>query len=237
MTAAGVAEIARRREKILESIGEAARRRDRDPSGISLMAVSKGQPAEAVADAARAGILLFGENRVAEGARKIEALQKDFPALTWRLIGPLQTNKAKTALQLFSGMESLDRERLAARLERILSEMGRTLSVLLEINVGKEESKSGASPEGAAGLLEAALRCPHLTVRGLMAVPPYDPDPESSRPHFRKLVEIRDHLVGEFGQPLPELSMGMSHDFAVAVEEGATEVRVGTALFGPRPSA
>ena len=172
MTADGVEEIARRREEILESIAAAARRRDRDPAGISLMAVSKGQPAEAVADAARAGILLFGENRVAEGARKIEALQKDFPALTWRLIGPLQTNKAKTALQYFSAMESLDRERLAARLERILSEMGRTLPVLLEINVAKEESKSGAFPEDAAGLLEAALRCPHLTVRGLMAVGP-----------------------------------------------------------------
>ena len=134
-------------------------------------------------------------------------------------------------------MESLDRERLALRLERLLADEGKTLSVLLEINVGNEESKSGVALDDAAGLLEAALRCPHLAVRGLMAVPPFDADPEASRPHFRRLVDLREHLQQELGQPLPELSIGMSHDFEVAVEEGATEVRIGTGLFGAREAA
>jgi pyridoxal phosphate enzyme (YggS family) len=234
VSAAAVERIAGRRSEILEKIAEAARGRGRDPAGVALMAVSKGHPAETVADAARAGLLLFGENRVAEGARKIDALKESFPGLLWRLIGPLQTNKAKTALQYFSTVESLDRERLALRLERLSAEQGRTLPVLLEINVGREPSKSGSMPEDAARLFETALGCPHLSVRGVMAVPPYDDDPEASRPHFRRLVEIREHLAAEFGQPLPEVSMGMSHDYWVAVEEGSTEVRIGTALFGPR---
>jgi PLP dependent protein len=237
MSADAVGQIATRRAAVLEKIAWAARRRERDPAGVALMAVSKGHPAETVADAARAGLMLFGENRVAEGAQKIAVLREQFPALVWRLIGPLQTNKAKTALQYFSAVESLDRERLAVRLERLLAEQGRTLPVLLEINVGKEESKSGALPEDAARLFETALACPHLTVRGLMAVPPYDDDAEASRPHFRRLAEIRNHLEAEFSQPLPELSMGMSHDYWVAVEEGSTEVRIGTALFGSRTAA
>ena len=112
--------------------------------------------------------------------------------------------------------------------------MGETLPVLLELNLGGEASKAGIPPEEAERLLEVALACPHLEVRGVMAVPPYDPDPEQSRPYFRRLAGIRDSLARRFGRPLPELSMGMSHDFAVAVEEGATEVRIGTALFGPR---
>jgi pyridoxal phosphate enzyme (YggS family) len=136
-------------------------------------------------------------------------------------------------------VESLDRERLAVRLEGLLAEAGpgRVLRVLLEINVAGEASKSGVPADEAARLCSAALACPHLDVRGLMAVPPYDPDPEKSRPFFRRLVEIRDRLAAEFGRPFPELSMGMSHDFAVAVEEGSTEVRIGTALFGPREAA
>lgn len=199
------------------------------------MAATKAQSAETVAGAARAGVRLFGENRVQEGAGKIEALREEFPDLEWRLIGPLQSNKAKTALQYFRVVESLDRERLAARLEGLLAEAdGRTLPVLLEINVGREESKSGALPEEIERLCGAALSCAHLEVRGLMAVPPFDPDPETSRPHFRRVREIRDGLARRFGRPFPELSIGMSHDFEVAVEEGSTEVRIGTALFGPR---
>jgi PLP dependent protein len=230
-------EIARRRGDILAAIAAAASRAGRRPEDVTLMAVSKTQNAAAVALAARAGITRFGENRVQEGAGKIEALRPEFPGLEWRLIGPLQTNKAKTALQWFGAIETLDRERLAARLEALQAEKGGTLPVLLEINVGREESKAGAPPEDARRLCEAALACPHLEVRGVMAVPPYDPDPEKSRPYFRELRSIRDDLAARFGRPLPELSMGMSHDFAVAVEEGATEVRIGTALFGPRETA
>ncbi len=230
-------ELARRREDVLTRIREAALRSGRDPSRVALLAVTKGHPAELVVAAAHAGFRLFGENRVAEGARKIEAIRPRFPDLVWRLIGPLQTNKAKAALQWFSAIESLDRERLASRLEGLLAAEGRRMPVLLEVNVGREETKSGARPEEIEDLARAAFGCPHLDVRGLMAVPPFDPEPESARPHFRELAEIRNRLSGRFGRPLPELSIGMSHDFEVAIEEGSTEVRIGTALFGPRGAA
>ena len=225
-----------RRERILACIAHAAERAGRDPKDVSLLAVTKGHPADLVRRAARAGFRLFGENRVLEGVRKIEAVAPEFPDLVWRLIGPLQTNKAKAALQWFSAIESLDRERIAARLESLLAAEGRTVPVLLEINIGVEESKSGARPDEAESLARAALACPHLDVRGLMAVPPFDPDPEASRPFFRELREVRDRIADRLRHPLPELSIGMSHDFEVAVEEGSTEVRVGTALFGPRAS-
>ena len=227
-------ELSTRRERIFSRIAAAAHRRGRDAGDVTLLAVTKGHPAELVLRAARAGFRLFGENRVAEGARKIEAVAPEFPGLVWRLIGPLQTNKAKAALQWFSAIESLDRERIAARLESLLAAEDRTVPVLLEINIGGEETKSGARPEEAESLARAALACPHLEVRGLMAVPPYDADPELSRPFFRELRGIRDRLADRLQRPLPELSIGMSHDFEVAVEEGATEVRVGTALFGRR---
>jgi len=231
-------DIAARRARALETIAQAAERAGRRAGDVALMAVTKTQSADTVRNAVRAGLVLFGENRVQEGTAKIEALGTGFPSISWRLIGPLQSNKAKSALQWFSALETLDRERLATRLEAILAEAwpDRKLPVLLEVNVGGEASKSGISPEDAPRLLEAALACPHLDVRGLMAVPPYDEDPGKSRPHFRTLSTLRDRLAADFGRPLPELSMGMSHDFAVAVEEGSTEVRIGTALFGPRPT-
>lgn len=227
-------ELFRRREAILARIAAAARRRGRDPEEVALLAVTKGHPAELVLRAAAAGFALFGENRVVEGAGKIGAVQDRFPDLEWRLIGPLQTNKAKAALQYFSAIESLDRERLAARLEGLLAAEGRRLPVLLEVNVGREATKSGIAPEHAESLARAALACPHLDVRGLMAVPPFDENPERSRPYFRELGQIRDRLVERCNVALPELSIGMSHDFEVAVEEGSTEVRIGTALFGVR---
>jgi PLP dependent protein len=227
-------ELGQRRQEVLSRIAGAARRRGRDPGEVALLAVTKGHPAELVLRAAAAGFALFGENRVAEGAGKIGAVRERFPGLAWRLIGPLQTNKAKAALQYFSAIESLDRERLAARLETLLAAEGRRLPVLLEVNVGLEATKSGVAPEGAEALARAAAACPHLEVRGVMAVPPYDDDPERSRPYFREVREIRDRIQERLGTPLPELSIGMSHDFEVAVEEGSTEVRIGTALFGAR---
>ena len=227
-------ELSRRHREVLSRISDAARRRGRDPEEIALLAVTKSHPAELVLRAATAGFALFGENRVAEGAGKIAAVRERFPDLVWRLIGPLQTNKAKAALQWFSAIESLDRERLAARLEGLLAAEGRRLPVLVEVNVGGEATKSGVAPEEAESLVRAARACPHLDVRGVMAVPPFDEDPERSRPYFRELRAIRDRLEERLGVALPELSMGMSHDFEVAVEEGSTEVRIGTALFGPR---
>jgi pyridoxal phosphate enzyme (YggS family) len=237
MTGVSAAEIADRRARVLERIARAAGRSGRDVAQVALLAVTKTHPVEVVRRAALAGLTLFGENRVAEGIAKVGALSGEFPSLEWRLIGPLQTNKAKPALQYFSVIESLDRERLATRLEGLLAAEDRRFPVLLEINLGAEETKSGARPGEAEALASSALALPHLDVRGLMAVPPYTEDPGEARPYFKRLKEIRDRLADRFGRPFPELSMGMSHDFEVAVEEGSTEVRVGTALFGPRPAA
>jgi pyridoxal phosphate enzyme (YggS family) len=229
--------IATRREAILRRIARAAEGSGRDPSEVALLAVTKTHPAAVVRAAVEAGLTRFGENRVAEGVAKIEALRSDFPQLEWRLIGPLQSNKAKPALQWFSIVETLDRERLAVRLAGLLPPEASAYPVLLEVNVGGEASKSGAAPAQVEALADAALATGRLDVRGLMTVPPYAEDPEAARPHFRLLRETRDRLADRLGRELPELSMGMSHDFEVAVAEGSTEVRIGTALFGPRESA
>jgi pyridoxal phosphate enzyme (YggS family) len=231
------AEIASRREEALSAIARAAEKSGRPAGSVALLAVTKGQPAELVRRAARAGFTLFGENRVQEGSAKIEAIRAEFPGLTWHLIGPLQTNKAALALQWFAAVESMDRQRLAERLERLLVGSDRRLPVLLEVNLAGEASKSGVAPGEALPLARAIAACPHLTLKGVMAVPPFDPDPERSRPHFRKLMELRDRIADSLGQALREISAGMSHDFTVAIEEGATEVRLGTALFGPRGTA
>jgi len=230
-------EIAARREEVQGRIARAAERRGRDPSAITLLAATKSQSPETVRRAARAGLTHFGENRVAEGAAKIEAIAGELPGLVWKLIGPLQTNKAKAALQYFSVVESLDRERLAVRLESLLAPEGRILPVLLEVNLGGEATKSGAAPDDAVTLAGSILAQPHLDLRGVMSVPPFTEDPEGARPHFRRLIELRDRIADRFGRALPEVSMGMSHDFEVAVEEGSTEVRIGTSLFGPRGAA
>jgi pyridoxal phosphate enzyme (YggS family) len=237
VNAVAAGQIAARRNELLGRIARAAERAGRDPGAVALLAVTKTHSVEVVRQAALAGLTLFGENRVAEGTTKVAALTGEFPGLEWRLIGPLQSNKAKPALQYFSVIESLDRERLAARLEGLLAAEGKTLPVLLELNLGAEETKSGSPPELAEALASSALACPHLEVLGLMAVPPFTEDPDGARPYFKRLKEIRDRLADRFGKPFRELSMGMSHDFEVAVEEGSTEVRLGTALFGPRPAA
>jgi pyridoxal phosphate enzyme (YggS family) len=230
-------DFASRRAGILGRIALAAERARRDPSEVSLLAVSKTHPASSVVAAARAGQTHFGENRVSEGVEKIAAVKEEFPGLVWKLIGPLQTNKAKAALQWFAMVETLDRERLAVRLAGILPADAPPYPVLLEVNVGGETTKSGVSPAQVESLARTAIDLGRFDVRGLMAVPPYADDPEASRPHFRSLRDLRDRLADRLGRAFPELSMGMSHDFEVAVEEGATEVRVGTALFGARGTA
>ncbi|MBD3870900.1 MAG: YggS family pyridoxal phosphate-dependent enzyme [Acidobacteria bacterium] len=204
----------------------------RDPAVISLISVGKTFPAAVVNEAVTAGATDLGENRVQEAVAKRPEVAK----ARWHLIGPLQRNKARAALEVFDIVHTVDRFEIADRLQYLLTEhwTERILDVLVEINVAEEPQKAGALPEDARGLLEHALGCDRLSVCGLMAIPPWAEDPEASRPWFRKLRELRDRLQYEVGHSLPELSMGMSHDFEIAIAEGATMVRVGTAIFGPR---
>jgi pyridoxal phosphate enzyme (YggS family) len=204
----------------------------RDPATITLISVGKTFPAEVVNEAVAAGATDLGENRVQEAVAKKPGVS----GARWHLIGPLQRNKARAALEVFDVVHTIDRFEIADRLQYLLAEHWpeRRLDVLLEINVADEPQKAGAVPEDAGELLDHAFGCDRLSVRGLMAIPPWAEDPEASRPWFQKLRELRDRLEGERSHPLPELSMGMSHDFEIAIAEGATMVRVGTAIFGPR---
>ncbi len=223
---------------IRQRIARAAARVGRDPASIALMAVSKTVEPERIRQAYAAGLRVFGENRVQEFAEKSPALA-DLREAQWHLIGHLQSNKAKKAAELFYAVDSVDSLRLAEKLDQAALQTGRKLSTLIEIKVGDEESKSGIpvdSPE-LEELLRAAPRLEHLELRGLMTVPPFTEDPEAARPFFRALRDLRDDIAA---RKLPAvrmevLSMGMSHDFEVAIEEGSTCVRVGTAIFGSRP--
>lgn len=204
------------------------------------MAVTKTHPPEHIREAYEAGLRLFGENRVQEFAGKAGALL-DLSGADWHMIGHLQTNKASRAAELFSAVDSVDSVKLAEKLDSSARVVGRTLQVLIEINIGGESAKSGAAPHSIEleEMLLAAPRFESLQFRGLMTVPPFTDDPEGARPYFRKLRALRDALAA---RKLPAvgidaLSMGMSHDFEVAVEEGSTCVRVGTAIFGERPKA
>ena len=227
---AKIAEIRRR-------IAAAAARVNRKPEEIMLMAVSKTVEPERIRQAYAAGIRVFGENRVQEFAEKCEAL-RDLKDAEWHLIGHLQSNKARKAAESFHAVDSVDSLRLAEKLNDAAKQLGKTLSVLIEIKVGMEETKAGIpldSPE-LEELLGAAAGFGHLQIRGLMTIPPHTEDPAGARPYFRLLRDLRDTIAG---RKLPRvamdvLSMGMSHDFEVAIEEGSTCVRVGTAVFGER---
>ena len=210
-------------ERVRERIAQAARRAGRRPEEILLVAVSKTAPVERVRAAIDAGVPALGENRVQEAKEKIRQLAHPVP---WHLIGQLQTNKARDAVALFDLIQSVDRVDLARELDR---RAGKPVDVLLEVNVGAEPSKGGFAPADLKPALEAIAELPRLRVRGLMTIPPAASDPEQARPSFRLLRELRDQTG------LTELSMGMSADFEVAIEEGATMVRVGTAIFGARP--
>jgi pyridoxal phosphate enzyme (YggS family) len=220
-----------------EGIHRAARRAGRSSEGIALMAVSKTQTAERVREAHSAGQRLFGENRVQEFSEKVEGL-RDLRDAAWHMIGHLQTNKAAKTAELFRAVDSVDSLKLAEKLDAAARGLGKILDVLIEINVGEEAAKSGVAPHWPAleELLIAAPRLEALIFRGLMTVPPFTEDPEGARVYFRKLRELRDSIAA---RKLPaiamdQLSMGMSHDFEVAIEEGSTCVRVGTAIFGER---
>ncbi len=216
----------------MRRIERAAAAAQRDPGSVTLVAVGKTFPAEVVRQAVAAGAVHLGENRVQEAAAKRPLVS----GATWHLIGPLQRNKAGLALETFDVIHTLDRPELVDRLALLLERdhPGRRLPALLEVNVGDEDQKAGVLPADCERLLRAALAQPGLRIDGLMAIPPFDDDPEASRRYFRALRELRDRLQDGVGHPLPHLSMGMSHDFEVAIAEGATHVRVGSAIFGPR---
>jgi hypothetical protein len=197
-----------------------------------LLAVSKGQSVERIREAVAAGQKAFGENYVQEALEKMQAL----PGLEWHLIGPLQSNKARAAAGLFDAVHSVDRPKIAHALERELAARGRVVPALLEVNLGGEESKHGFAPEDLAAAVRPLADLEHLRIAGIMVIPPPAAAPEASRPWFRRARELRDELAArpEWGAFPGWLSMGMSDDFEVAVEEGATHVRVGSLLFGPR---
>ncbi len=222
---------AERLAHVRSTIEDAARKSGRELSQVELVAVSKTHPPEAVSEAVEAGQLLFGESRIQEARAKIPLV----PARArWHFIGHLQKNKIRQALPLFELFHGIDTLELARDLNRIASETGVFPRILLEVNVAGEASKFGFSSEQVTAQLEELLALDRLQIEGLMTIAPYAPDPEESRPHFVALRELRDRLQSEFRVSLPQLSMGMSGDYEVAVEEGATLVRVGTALFGDR---
>jgi PLP dependent protein len=222
---------------IRECMNAAARRAGRSVDEVRLMAVTKTHPPEKIRAAYDAGLRLFGENRVQEFASKAAVLA-NLSAAEWHMIGHLQTNKAGKAVELFKAVDSVDSLKLAEKLNAAAQTLGKKLTVLIEINVGGEAAKSGVAPDSNEldELLRSASRFEALDFRGLMTVPPFTDDPGDSRPYFRRLRELRDAIAARKlpGLRMDELSMGMSHDFEVAIEEGSTCVRVGTAIFGER---
>jgi PLP dependent protein len=222
---------------VRERITEAARRAGRRPEEIALMAVTKTHPPESIREAYAAGLRLFGENRVQEFAGKASALT-GLEGAEWHMIGHLQTNKAGKAAELFGAVDSVDSVKLAEKLDAAARNLGKKVGALIEINVGGEAAKSGVAPDSdeLEALLTTAPRFEAVEFRGLMTIPPFADDPEDARPYFRALRELRDTIAA---RKLPAVglgvqSMGMSHDFEVAIEEGSTCVRVGTAIFGAR---
>ncbi len=224
-------QIAENLERVRAEIAVACARAGRSPNDVELVAVSKKQDAEKVNAAEAAGQLLFGESRVQEARAKLPLCSS---RLRWHFIGHLQKNKIRQALPLFELFHGIDSLALAQDMDRIAEEEGMCPRLLLEVNVAGEASKHGFSPEALRRELEAALSLGRLTIEGLMTIPPFAPEAEASRKYFVALRELRDALETEFAVNLPQLSMGMSGDFAVAIEEGATMVRVGTAIFGSR---
>ena len=232
-----VMSIAENIARVREKIEAAARRTGRDSREVSLMAVTKTISPERIREAYDAGIRLFGENRVQEFAGKAAALS-DLEAAEWHMIGHLQSNKSRVAAELFRGIDSVDSLRLLQRLNIAAEEFGKKLPVLIEINIGGETAKSGVAADSAEleQILTSAPQYEFINIRGLMTVPPYSEDPEQSRPFFKRMRALHDQIAG---RKLPAismetLSMGMSHDFEVAIEEGSACVRIGTAIFGER---
>lgn len=223
--------LSERLQAIRERISAAATRCGRDPASVDLLAVSKTFPVEAIREALDAGQMRFGENKVQEVMAKAPQLPAN---VEWHLIGHLQSNKVRKILPLAACIHSIGSLSLAKDVDRIAAELGLFPKVYLEVNLATESSKHGFSIEDLRSSLEPLYALKRLEIQGLMCIPPYDEDPEKSRPYFVQLRELRDELEKSGGAPLPLLSMGMSHDFEIAVEEGATTVRVGSAIFGQR---
>lgn len=218
-----------------ERISRAAERVNRSPEEVLLVGATKTVDVQRIRQAIAAGVKVFGENRVQEAAPKIAQIGGE---VEWHFIGHLQRNKVKDAFSLFQMVESVDRPQLALEMEKRGALLGRKMRVLLEVNMGDEETKFGASGKETLELVRRMADLPHLSVEGLMSIPPFFSDPEDSRPYFRTLRNLRDEVLDANipGVSMQELSMGMTNDFEVAVEEGATIVRIGTAMFGPRPT-
>ena len=218
--------------RVLERMEKAALRAGRRPEEVRLVGATKGVDVERIAEAVEGGLEIVGENYVQEALRKHQVLGN---RVRWHMIGHLQRNKARHAVGLFEMIHSVDSLKLAQELQKRAAKQGKAIEVLLQVNLSGEETKSGVTPEGVQELAEAISEMPNLRLKGLMTMPPYFEDPEGARPYFQALRRIRDELQ-QRGLPVVELSMGMSADFEVAIEEGATLVRVGTAIFGQRRS-
>lgn len=223
--------IEERYQAIQARIVEACRLAGRDPAEINLVAISKKQSPEIIREAAACGISVFGENRVQELEQKA-ALCPD--GLTWHLVGHLQSNKAVRAVELFDAFHSIDSLKLLERVNAAAGEAGRTVSVFLQVSISGEVSKFGLAPDAVSPVLDASVKLMNVDIIGLMTMPPHTPEPEGAAPFFRALRELRDQLRESTGVPLDDLSMGMSHDFHVAIAEGANWIRIGTALLGAR---
>jgi len=225
--------IAENLKTVQDKIAQAALRAGRNPQDVQLVAVSKTVSAELIQQAIEAGATILGENYIQEARKKIGELGK---AVRWDFIGHLQSNKGSYAIDLFEVIHSIDRLSLAQALSARAAKKGKTVRILVQVNISGEEAKSGIDPGGVNALVSRITSLPNLALDGLMTMPPYFTDPEKARPYFIALRELRDTLMAEQGNriDLKELSMGMSGDFEVAVEEGATLVRVGTAIFGER---
>ncbi len=221
-------------DHIRNNIIKTAERSGRNPDEIQLLAVSKRMTVEKIEKACQCGQTLFGENFIQEAQAKIEQFD---PSISWHFIGHLQSNKAKHAARLFQLVETVDRIKLAQALDRHAANFGKTLDILIQVNVGLEKQKTGVLPQDAESLIKEIGKLDHIRIRGLMTMPPYSDDPELSRPCFRSLKKMADEFVKKryfTGEAPLILSMGMSTDYRVAIEEGATLVRVGTAIFGKR---
>ena len=228
-------QLARRLAEVRERIASAAAKSGRRPDEVRLVAVSKTYPAEDIRAAVAAGQAAFGENRVQEALQKIEAC-RDLP-IRWHLVGHLQSNKARKAAAAFSCIHSVDSVELVEAIDRAAAASGASPEILVQVDLAGEATKHGAPAAQLRAIVDAAAVCRAARLAGLMLLPPFLEDPEEVRPYFRTLRQLRDRLVADGAAPaarLRELSMGMSHDFEVAVQEGATMVRVGTAIFGPR---
>jgi PLP dependent protein len=227
-----------RLEVINRRMAAACERAGREASEVTLVAVSKTVPAARIREAIEAGVRTLGESRVQEAAAKIPELKplSDERKVEWHLIGRLQSNKARRAVELFDAVHSVDSLKLAERLGHVAGESGRRLPIFIEVNLGGEESKSGAAPGEVLPLCEQIGKLPNLELKGLMAVPPFSGAPEDARPFFQHLRRLRDEArrAGAVGGQFNDLSMGMSDDFEIAIEEGATFIRVGAAIFGAR---